>query len=784
MKRFSLIVAAFVFTSVLFVGVILLPEARATTRYVGGAGPGNYTTIQLAIDDASPGDKIFVYGGTYEEQVTVHSSLSLVGDDANTTVISGNWTGTPMNITADWVNVSGFTFTKSGWNLEGLRLSSVEHCSIAGNSFRNNYVGIHLWFSHNNTIANNNATDNWDIGFYLNNSDFNTLRDNLASENDYGMIHIFSYGNLLERNQLWANTEYAFRAERTLDTIVRENRIQAHSLAYGTRFDYSENIRVENNNFSNGNGGVYFWHCTNVTFTGNYVSNQDFGVGVSRSSTATIFNNTIHSHTWEGVRIHMTPNVTVSQNNIWDVEKAIDVRESANLTIEGNSANGSWAHIYVQDSVNATVIHNEASHGRRGIELGRSENITIAHNEVLFDDYWAVTSIGSENVTIQNNNISHNQMFAIFLGSSANVSVVDNNISANQYGIYLSNSTGTLIHHNIIADNAVQAFDNRGSENSWNDDYPSGGNYWSDYSGPDDYRGPGQNIPGSDDVGDNPYIIDSDSKDHYPLLTVGAAIPHPPENVTAFLSGGDLENVTVMWEPSPDESNGQVVRYDILRSDNYSESGNLYSNIGGVSNGTYSFVDAFVGEGNPNAYFYMICAVNLTNYSTCADNQAGKFIHSLSAGPNPVSVPLIQLDESVETVLQTVEYDKAWFYDSPSQEWNWYTKDKTYSGGLSSLNQMMGLWVNVTQNSNLTVAGIVPAQTTIHLYEGWNLVSFPSLNASYTVADLKAETGATEGYDLAPPYFLRVLGDADVLQAGYAYWMRVDADIDWMVEAS
>ncbi len=113
-------------------------------------------------------------------------------------------------------------------------------------------------------------------------------------------------------------------------------------------------------------------------------------------------------------------------------------------------------------------------------------------------------------------------------------------------------------------------------------------------------------------------------------------------------------------------------------------------------------------------------------------------------------------------------------------------KDKTYSGGFSSLNEMMGLWVNVTEDSNLTVAGTVPAQTTIHLYEGWNLVSFPSFNASYSVADLKAEIGATrvEGYDLAPPYFLRVLGDAEVLQAGYAYWVKMDIDVDWIVEVS
>ena len=47
MRKSSLVVAAVLFLSVLFAGMSLLPEARATTLYVGGAGPGNHTTIQV-----------------------------------------------------------------------------------------------------------------------------------------------------------------------------------------------------------------------------------------------------------------------------------------------------------------------------------------------------------------------------------------------------------------------------------------------------------------------------------------------------------------------------------------------------------------------------------------------------------------------------------------------------------------------------------------------------------------------------------------------------------------
>ena len=62
MKQSSLIVAVFVLLSLLFVGLNFTREARAITRYVGGVGPGNYTTIQGAIDDAIPGDTIYAFG--------------------------------------------------------------------------------------------------------------------------------------------------------------------------------------------------------------------------------------------------------------------------------------------------------------------------------------------------------------------------------------------------------------------------------------------------------------------------------------------------------------------------------------------------------------------------------------------------------------------------------------------------------------------------------------------------------------------------------------------------
>lgn len=272
------------------------------------------------------------------------------------------------------------------------------------------------------------------------------------------------------------------------------------------------------------------------------------------------------------------------------------------------------------------------------------------------------------------------------------------------------------------------------------------------------------------------------------FLDVTSPPPSPPSDVNAFLSGDSLEHVMLTWNPSEDDGKNwkNVVRYEVYRSDVFHPQGLGYVLRDSVPNGSSVYTDTNAGEGDPSDHFYYVCAVSVNDLYGCNMNQVGKFTRPLPAGPSLASIPLIQSDESLEEVLQTVRYNKAWFYDSSSQEWKWYMKSKTYRRGLWSVNHTMGLWVNVTSDCNLTVAGIVPTQTMIHLYGGWNLLSFASFNASYSVSNMKAEIGVTrvEGFESIPPFHLRILTDAEALQAGYGYWVRVVADTVWCVEVS
>ncbi|UCD93204.1 MAG: hypothetical protein JSV43_04720, partial [Methanobacteriota archaeon] len=291
----------------------------------------------------------------------------------------------------------------------------------------------------------------------------------------------------------------------------------------------------------------------------------------------------------------------------------------------------------------------------------------------------------------------------------------------------------------------------------------------------------------SDSLGDTPYVIDADSQDRYPLLApFGTTLPRPPTMLRANLSGLNFGNVTVVWTLSPDDGMGSssFIGYQLYRNTTHNSEGLAYQLIAFVPNGTSEYTDSSVGEGDPDNYFYRVCAVDAVNGTRCTRDQAAKFARPLLEGMNLISAPIYQDNDNLTTVLQTVSFDNSWSYDSYEQRWKTLMISKPYDPTLPYFNHTKSLWINVTRSSNFTVAGLVLQSTDILLKAGWNLVGFPSFNTTYTVGDLKAQTDAArvEGFDpLSSPYFLRKMGSSEIMKPGYGYWVWVDADATWTV---
>ena len=119
--------------SVLLVGLVQT-EVKAQENLI--VVPDNFPTIQGAIDAASVGDTVFVKSGTYNESVWVDKSISLVGEGSNSTVIVGDnrLNGTVVLVTADCVNVTGFTVQPSAYsrNRKGRVLPHFIHTVLPG----------------------------------------------------------------------------------------------------------------------------------------------------------------------------------------------------------------------------------------------------------------------------------------------------------------------------------------------------------------------------------------------------------------------------------------------------------------------------------------------------------------------------------------------------------------------------------------------------------------------------------------------------------------------------
>mgnify|MGYP000341885782 CR=1 FL=1 len=185
------------------------------------------------------------------------------------------------------------------------------------------------------------------------------------------------------------------------------------------------------------------------------------------------------------------------ENNIVNGKPIYYYRDTSGIKIPKDAG-----EVILTNCSNMIVKNIDASGGTVGIEVAYTKDSLIT-----------------------NNNANSNSCKGIYLYSSSNNILTKNNLNLNDYyGIYLLDSSTNKIYLNNFVDNTIQAYDNTGT-NSWDNGYPSGGNYWSDYDeeseGAIDVKsGPNQDQAGSDGFADTPYDIlgSAGAKDNYPLM--------------------------------------------------------------------------------------------------------------------------------------------------------------------------------------------------------------------------------------------------------------------------
>jgi len=387
---------------------IRIDLAIVHTAEIDGTGKFYYN-IQDAIDAASPGDTIWVYPGTYNEQVTINKQLSVIGvaGASQTFIDATSLVATPgssfvlvtINATGN-VLFQGFT-VKNAWNAAHDREGILTQCFAASPTYT---------IVSNKIYGTNNASDDQDYGFYAqsgkenivfsNNMITQTGANNIVCELHTGSTEISS--NALDAGAYGTDPIFLM-TYNGIDVVTLQNvSYNTFDMGTGEAFDYGHratgvsfatpgsawglgeakftNMMISRNTFNNLKShrrGIGFWNANNTAHN-----------IVSPTVTYNAINGIPGSTGSFGIDFYgLTDNAVITRNKITDVDTAIYLRNGnapgtkINYNcIVGNTIGVDWT--IGSSPVNATLNWWGSDTGPKPTGLG--DKVT---NNVIFDPW-------------------------------------------------------------------------------------------------------------------------------------------------------------------------------------------------------------------------------------------------------------------------------------------------------------------------------------------------------------------------------------------------------------
>jgi len=297
-----------------------------------GTAEHPYETIQNAINQANEGDTIYVFGGTYNETLSISKPLTIIGsvEDGETSVYYKAKHKHTITISADYVtiealNISGGTGNKNTHSLVYLQADDtvVQRCTISNAST----WSIYLDTSNGNTIGNNHIADS--RGVLLDSAENNVFSTNtFINLNEAGIKLIRSSTNNIFYGNFFQNCRYGIFSEASTYTNCTNNEILNSELG-GIYLKDESNSVIQNNKIGqNGNNGIY---CNSPTsfIRHNLLEGNQIGLTLI-SSYCNVYNNTLKESNLYGIQ-------NVGNSNFFYINRFI--RNNIQVKEEGN---GQW----------------------------------------------------------------------------------------------------------------------------------------------------------------------------------------------------------------------------------------------------------------------------------------------------------------------------------------------------------------------------------------------------------------------------------------------------------
>jgi parallel beta-helix repeat protein len=530
-------------------------------------------------------------------------------------------------------------------------LLNSNHNVITGNKiFNNNYSGLEFMDSSSNIVTDNTLKSNSLGGITIRESTYNKLSNNAMSSSsifingewqDQWDTHTIDTMNTVNGKPVYfwknkvggtvpagagevilVNCKYVNITNQDLsggstgielafssNNIIDNNEI-INNILDGIYLISSDNNLLTNNTCTNNTEGIYLIYSDdNKILTNNCSINRGTGISILQSRRNWLDNNTCSFNGYKGIKIEYLSIDSTIKNNICNSNgnDGIGLIYRSNTRwIKNNILNFNKNHgMGIYDTHYTTIKNNSCiSNKFNGITLYQSYHNVLLKNNLNSNGQHGLYFNFCEDNEVFSNIMSYNLNSGIYLSESRSSNFINNSVSYNEFGFYLDESRYNRIYHNRFIDNTNQAFET--DRNYWDYSYSNGGNYWSDYTGKDEFNGYKQDVPGKDGLGDTQYPIQGyTDNDDYPLMNANYPLPpSAPRNLK--YSYGDVF-INLSWDPPAYDGDFPIIEYKInkkLIKYDYEES-IILDNI------TY-FNDTLVNYGEK--YEYSVNAINIFGY--------------------------------------------------------------------------------------------------------------------------------------------------------------------------
>jgi parallel beta-helix repeat protein len=491
-------------------------------------------------------------------------------------------------------------------------------------------------------------------------------------------------------------------------------------------------------------------------------STNVMGIFVENADYVNITGFTVENGSWTGIRLIQSNYSLIENNRVENNNYGIEIAYSNNTLVKNNIVLSSFSvGIEVYKSSNNYIYNNTSSNEGHGIRLFTdSKNNTVSENQVISNMRGIILTVRSDENIIRDNIIEANTQYGIRVSNSNENLLINNSLSNNQVGVRFSTTNGTnmFVNSSIASciDNDVEAgFDSN-----------------------DIFLNTSFNKTKS-------YFYDSIS-----LIRVQWYLH---VNVTDYF-GNPVPNVKVNIEDNLNGSYNQIFITDSsgfvkwLPITEYIEQDMTGDTIGEkiyyTPHRIVAWNDTLVGYAQPIMDKSRTITIVLYN-GTLID---------LEPGWNLISLPRILSDTNLQIILQSIEecYDSVYWYNVTDKNDHWkhhHISKPSHTNDLDKLNHTIGFWLHITdlQGTTLVVFGEeLIADQNILLYQGWNLVGYPSKSNKTRDVALDnlfygTDVDSIWTYNATIQKWVELDDTGDYFEVGQGYWVHSKVTDVWNV---